>query len=71
MRTRRLTRIIREGGYLAEVEIQVMEVEGSWSPVMSLEDAHVLDEVREALRRGDVQQAALWGRVFTVAPVAI
>jgi hypothetical protein len=71
MRTRRLTRIIREGGYLAEVDVQVMEIEGSWSAVMSLEDAQILDEVREALRQGDVQRAARLARVFTIAPIAI
>jgi hypothetical protein len=34
------------------------------SPYLSIEDAQKLDEVREALRRGDLKTAAKLGRIF-------
>jgi hypothetical protein len=37
---------------------------------MSLDDARKLETVRLALRRGDVAEAAKYGRVFELKPVA-
>ena len=42
-----------------------------WSPYLSLQDAYRLDDVREALRRGDVKTAARYSRVFSLTPVAV
>jgi hypothetical protein len=42
-----------------------------WSPYLSVEDAYKLDDVREALRRGDVKAAMQQGRVFTLTPVTL
>jgi hypothetical protein len=52
---RRHTKLVREGSYAAEVEL--IEENNSRSPYLSLEDARKLDDVREALRRGDIQTA--------------
>jgi len=41
-----------------------------WSPYLSLEDAHKLDDVREALKQGDVEAAAKLGRVYRLTRVA-
>ncbi|MBX9906077.1 MAG: hypothetical protein K2Y31_17155 [Burkholderiales bacterium] len=71
MTTRRKTKFIHESRYVAEVEIDVIEDETSWSPYLSLEDAKRLDQVREALRSGDVKTAAQFGRVYTLNPVAV
>jgi hypothetical protein len=38
---------------------------------LSLEDAQKLDDVREALRRQDIQAARRQARVFTLAPVTL
>lgn len=38
---------------------------------LSLEDAYRLDDVREALRRGDVKTAAKYSCVFSPTPVAV
>lgn len=70
MTTRRKTKFIHESRYVAEVEVEVIKDETSWSPYLSLEDAQRLDQVREALRRGDVKTAARFGRVYTLNPVA-
>jgi hypothetical protein len=40
------------------------------SPYLSLEDARKLDDVREALRQGDVKSATRVARVYTLTPVA-
>ena len=69
-RTRRSTEIIHEGTYAAEVAIDLHYSDESWSPTMSADDARKLDAVRLALKRGDVAEAAKYGRVFELKPVA-
>lgn len=63
-------RLIQEGGYVAEVEITLIEEEGGWSPYVSLDDAYRLDEARAALRAGNVAAASKIGQVFKLTPVA-
>jgi hypothetical protein len=63
-------KLIHEGGYAAEVPVELIEDETGWSPYLSLNDALKLDAVRLALRRGDVAEAAKHGRVFELLPVA-
>ncbi|MBM3494941.1 MAG: hypothetical protein FJX72_11580 [Armatimonadetes bacterium] len=69
MNTRRVTRIVREGGYVAEVEVDLIEADFGWAPYLSLDDALKLDEVREALRRGDLAAAARRADVCALEPV--
>jgi hypothetical protein len=59
------------GKYVAEVPIELIYDEESWSPTMSLDDVRKLEAVRLALRAGDVAAAAKHGRVFELAPVAV
>jgi hypothetical protein len=63
-------KLIHEGDYAAEVEVQLIEGEEGWSPYLTLEDAEKLDQVREALRRGDVKSAGRLARVFHLTPVS-
>ena len=70
MSKRRHTKLVREGAYAAEVEVELIEAEGGWAPYLSLDDAHKLDEVREALRRGDVRTASRLARVFSLTPLS-
>ena len=39
-------RLIREGDFVAEVDVHLIEEEGGWSPYLSLEDADKLDAVK-------------------------
>ena len=71
MSTRRYTKLVHEGGYVAEVDVDLLYSEEGWSPYLSLDDAYKLDDVREALRQGDVKSAAMLARVYTLKPVAI
>ena len=70
MRKRRHTKLAHEGQYVAEVEVELIETDEGWSPYLSLEDAYKLDDVRAALRRGDVKSAARLSRVFSLTPVS-
>jgi hypothetical protein len=68
--TRKSVELIHQSGYAAEVEIELHYTDESWSPAMSLDDARKLESVRLALRRGDIAEAAKYGRVFELTPVA-
>ncbi|PYR97799.1 MAG: hypothetical protein DMG15_07335 [Acidobacteria bacterium] len=69
MKTKAKTKLVHEGDFVAEVPVELIETEDGWSPYLSVEDAKKLDEVREALRRGDLKSAAKLGRVFRLTPV--
>jgi len=56
---------------VAEVDVELVDTDEGWSPYLSLEDAQKLDDVREALRRGDVKSAGRFARLFTLTPVAV
>ena len=70
MTTRRIKKLIREGKYAAEVQVELIEDETAWSPYLSLGDARKLDAVRLALRAGNVAAAAKHGSVFELHPVS-
>ena len=70
MTSKRKTKYIHEGRYVAEIEVNVIEDETSWSPYLTVEDAKRLDAVRTALRVGDIKVAAAMGRVYTLEPIA-
>lgn len=63
------TKLVHEGQYVAEVEVSLIETGEGWSPYLSLEDAYKLDDVREALRRGDIRRASQMSRVYALTPV--
>jgi hypothetical protein len=71
MTVKRSTKLLREGEYLAEVDVKLIFSDDSWSPYLSIEDASKLDEVREALLRGDMEAAARLARIFALKPVAV
>jgi hypothetical protein len=69
MTHRRKTKYVHEGRYVAEVEVEIIEDDTSWSPYLSVSDAQRLDSVRAALRSGDLEAAAAIARVYTLQPV--
>ena len=64
-------KLIYEGGYVAEVDIEVIYTEEDWSPYLSLEDALKLDEVRLALREGKLKKATSLARIYKLQPVKV
>jgi len=62
-------KLVREGAYAADVPVDFIEDETGWSPYLSPADAYKLDDVRKALREGDLEAAARLARVFRLEPV--
>ena len=71
MKKRLHKKLVHEGLYVAEVEVELIETDEGWSPYLSVEDANKLDDVRAALRRGDIESATRLSRVFSLTPVAV
>jgi len=71
MKKRRHIKLVHEGQYVAQVEVELIETDDGWSPYLSLEDAYKLDDVRDALRRGDLKSAMRLSRVFNLTPVVV
>ena len=71
MKKRRRTKLVHEGQYVAEVDVELIDMNKGWSPYLSLDDAYKLDDVRNALRLGDVKKAARLARIFTLTPIAV
>jgi hypothetical protein len=67
--TTRHTKLVREGPYVAEVDVELIQSEQAWAPYLSLADARKLDEVRAALKRGDLACAANLARIYRLTPV--
>ena len=70
MTKKRRTKLVREGQYAAEVEVELIDDATGWAPYLSLDDAQKLDNVREALRQGDLNQAKQVAQVFRLTPIS-
>ena len=70
METRKHTKLIHEGKYVAEVEVQLINTDKGWSPYISIDDAMKLDSVREALREEDLERAKKLAKIYLLSPVA-
>lgn len=69
MKKRKQIKSIREGNYLAEVSVELIETGESWSPYLSLEDVYKLDDVRTALRNKDLERAMALAKIYILHPV--
>lgn len=70
MKRRKKIKYIHEGQYVAEVEVELMDDDKGWSPYISVTEASKLDDVRSALRNGDLKSATKYGRIYELRPVA-
>ena len=70
MESRKHTKLVHKGKYIAEVEVESINTEKGWSPYISLDDAMKLDDAREALRKGDLEGAKKLATVYLLSPVA-
>jgi hypothetical protein len=70
MKQRKKSKYVHEGQYVAEVEVALVEDDTGWSPYLSVEDAYKLDDVKDALRQGDLETAAKYGRIYELRPIA-
>ena len=71
MHKRKQNKLIHEGKYAAEVEIEMINNGEGWAPYMSLDDALRLDKVREALLHDDIEKAQQYAtQIYLLKPVA-
>jgi hypothetical protein len=71
MKTKRKTHYVHEGKYVAALDVELIEDEQGWSPYLSVEDAYRIDDVRKALRQGDLHAASRHARLFELRPVTL
>ena len=72
MGTKRQTRrLVREGSYIAEVDVTLIEEDHEWAPLISADDMRKMDKVRLALRRGDLAAAAKLARVYELKTLRV
>ena len=45
MNKKKRTKLVHEGNFVAEVNVDLIETSEGWSPYLSLEDAYKLDDV--------------------------
>jgi hypothetical protein len=67
--TKKAKRLVHEGEFVAEVEVDLEVSDEAWAPYLRMEDVERLDRVRQALRDGDLRAASRIGRVFQLTPV--
>ncbi len=67
--TRKHTKLLHEGDYVAEVEVELIDADGGWGPYLSLDDVRKLDRVRVGLREGDIASALKCARVYRLTPI--
>ena len=70
MSKKQYTKIVHEGNYVAQVDVELIYTDEGWSPYLSMEDSYKLDDVREALKRGDMETASKFGRIYKLTRVA-
>ena len=73
MRKKLQTRLVHEGEYVAEVDIELIYADEGWSPYLSLEDAQKLDDVREELRTGKLKAGGLHSmhESYSLTPIVL
>jgi uncharacterized protein (DUF111 family) len=64
MKRRKTTKVVRVGDYAVEVEVVMLEDEDGWGPYLTVEDALKLEDVKSALKRGDLEEPAKLGRCY-------
>jgi len=69
-RRRQTVKLIKEGQYLVEVCVNLIEDETAWSPYLTPADVKRLDAARVALKQGDLEGAKKYGRVFELLPIS-
>ena len=64
------TKLVRHGMYVTGVDVELVFTDDGWSPYLTVDDAKRLDDVRESVRRRDLDRGSRYGRVYILTPVA-
>ncbi|MBR8827035.1 MAG: hypothetical protein DSM107014_03855 [Gomphosphaeria aponina SAG 52.96 = DSM 107014] len=65
------TKIIRQGEYIAEIDVTLTYTNEDWSPYLSLEEAEKLDNLRFALQNNDLKTATQLAHIYRLTPVIL
>ena len=63
-------KLLREGDYIAEVQLELIDDPDGWGPYLTVDEAKKLDRVREALRTGNTSAAGKLAKVFRLVPIS-
>ncbi|WP_456450158.1 hypothetical protein [Hydrogenimonas sp.] len=69
MRKRKTVKLIHEGKYAAEVEVELIDTDEGWSPYLSLEDAKKLDRLRKLLADEAIDEAKKLAKIYRLEPI--
>ncbi len=71
MHSRKHTKMIHEGQYVAEVEVTLINTkDDDWAPYLSLDDALKIDGIRESLKNNDITKAKKSAKIYRLSEVA-
>jgi hypothetical protein len=70
MNVRKAIKLVREGQFAAEVEVELHDDGTGWAPYLSIAGAKTFDEVRAALKSRDIEAAAKHAKVYRLTPIA-
>ncbi|MES9863277.1 MAG: hypothetical protein ABW157_22165 [Candidatus Thiodiazotropha sp. LLP2] len=68
--SRKTVKMIHEGNYAAEIEVELIEDETGWSPYLASDETEKLDILRRALASGDLKTATSMAKVYKLKTVA-
>ncbi|MBC8048549.1 MAG: hypothetical protein H7X92_00175 [Chitinophagales bacterium] len=68
--SRKVTRLVHAGKYVAEVTVESIPDDGSWGLYLSVGDALKLERVEKALRASNLKAASRDAKVYEMTPMA-
>jgi len=71
IQTKIKTKMIHEGDYMVEIQVELTYTDHDWSPYLSLAEAQKLDNLRLALRHNDLKTAASLAHIYQLSPVMV
>lgn len=71
MNTKTQTKLIRQGNYIAEIDITLTYTDSDWSPYLSLQEAQKLDHLRQALQQDDLKAAGQLARIYQLTAISV
>lgn len=71
MNSKSATKLVREGNFIAEVEVELLDDGTGWAPYLSAADVRKLDDVRACLSRRDLKAAAKLAKVYELTPITL
>ena len=66
---RRTVKLIHQGKYAAEVEIELLDSPEGWSPYLGLEEAKKLDRIRRLLADEAIDEAKKLAKIYLLQPI--